>query len=67
MNRSSIFGRRALVGTMVAVCLSALASVATRPVAADSLPSRLGDQEFWKLVSDFSEPNVFLNPLPLFA
>ena len=25
--------------------------------AADPVPDRLSDQEFWKLVSDFSEPN----------
>jgi hypothetical protein len=52
-------GRRArvLAGFAVAVCLSRLA--ATIPVAADSLPSRLTDQEYWKLVSTFSEPNGF--------
>jgi hypothetical protein len=33
--------------------------VATVPVAADSLPGRLSDQDFWKLVTDFSEPNGF--------
>ena len=28
-------------------------------VAADSLPAQLSDQEFWKLSSDFSEPDGF--------
>ena len=29
------------------------------PVSAESLPSRLSDEAFWRLVSDFSEPNGF--------
>jgi hypothetical protein len=54
-------GRRVrfLAALGVAVCLSSFTSVAPVPVAADSLPSRLSDQEYWKLVTDFSEPNGF--------
>ena len=29
------------------------------PLSAESLPSRLSDDAFWRLVSDFSEPNGF--------
>ena len=29
------------------------------PLSAESLPSRLSDEAFWRLVSDFSEPNGF--------
>src|SRR5229473_3813151 len=54
-------GRRArfLAALGVAVCLGSFTSVAPALVAADSLPARLGDQEYWKLVTDFSEPNGF--------
>src|SRR5713226_5850992 len=54
-------GRRArfLAALGVAVCLSSFTSVAPLPVAADSLPSKLSDQEYWKLITDFSEPNGF--------
>src|ERR671939_284571 len=36
---------------------SAVLCVSVR--AADSLPSQLTDQEFWKLTTDFSEPDGF--------
>jgi hypothetical protein len=50
--------RRRLVATATAVlCVSVLALAGLR--AADSLPSQLSDQEFWKLSSDFSEPDGF--------
>jgi len=54
-------GRRArlLAALGVAVCLSGFASVAPVLVAADSLPAKLSDQEYWKLITDFSEPNGF--------
>ena len=29
------------------------------PLSAESLPSRLSDEAFWRLVSDISEPNGF--------
>ena len=52
--------RLVLVGVVVAACLSSVSFVATVPlVAADSLPGKLTDQEFWKLVNDLSEPNGF--------
>jgi hypothetical protein len=37
----------------------ALVAAAGLRVAADSLPAQLTDQEFWKLSSDFSEPDGF--------
>src|SRR5438445_6734276 len=55
-------GRRArlLAAFGVVVCLTTFASVAAPAlVAADSLPTRLTDQEYWKLITDFSEPNGF--------
>lgn len=54
-------GRRALAaaGVFVALFVGSLSFVATTRVAADSLPSKLSDQEFWKLVTDVSEPNGF--------
>jgi hypothetical protein len=48
---------RVLATATVLLCVSALAI--SRPRAADSLPSQLSDQEFWKLSSDFSEPDGF--------
>src|SRR5437763_16818618 len=52
--------RLVLAGAVIAACLSSVSFVATVPlVAADSLPTRLSDQEFWKLVNDLSEPNGF--------
>src|SRR5499427_5539813 len=49
--------RRLLATATVILCVSALAI--SRPRAADSLPSQLSDQEFWKLSTDFSEPDGF--------
>jgi hypothetical protein len=50
--------RRRFLATATAIlCVSALAISGLR--AADSLPSQLTDQEFWKLSSDFSEPDGF--------
>src|SRR5262245_45922082 len=51
--------RASLVLAVVAAGLSSLLYVATVPVAADTLPARLSDQDYWKLVSDLSEPNGF--------
>ena len=60
MNLLSMCRRRALLaGTIAVLCLRGLSFLATVPVAADSLPSKLSDQEFWTLVSDISEPNGF--------
>jgi hypothetical protein len=49
---------RLLAGLIVAVALGAL-SVLAVPVAADSLPASLTDREFWKVITDFSEPDGF--------
>ena len=49
-------------GLIVAVFLTGLSFVAAVSVAADSLPAKLSDQEFWKLVRDLSEPGgIFLS------
>ena len=46
---------------LVALALAALCwgvpAVAARVAAADTVPSRLSDQDFWTLVDDVSEPN----------
>lgn len=51
--------RRRLFVAALAVALAGFEplSVFRAGLSADSLPGRLGDQEFWKLVTDFSEPN----------
>ena len=52
--------RRRFLGFTVAWVLCAtIALLAGLRVAADSLPTQLTDQEFWKLSSDFSEPDGF--------
>ena len=52
--------RRRFVGFTVAWVLCAgIALFSGLRVAADSLPAQLSDQEFWKLSSDFSEPDGF--------
>ena len=45
-----------IAGSLFALALLVLSGIR---VAADSLPSQLSDQEFWKLSSDFSEPDGF--------
>src|SRR5262249_39667976 len=57
MIRTTTMRTRVLATATVLLCVSALAI--SRPRAADSLPSQLSDQEFWKLSSDFSEPDGF--------
>ena len=54
-------GRRTLAaaGVFVALFIGSLAFVATARVAADSLPSKLSDQDFWRLVNEISESNGF--------
>lgn len=49
--------RRFLATAMAILCAGVLAL--SRLHAADSLPSQLTDQEFWKLSTDFSEPDGF--------
>src|SRR5262245_5137298 len=41
----------------VAIALAAIAWLASGIPAADSLPSRLSDDEFWRIIAEFSEPN----------
>src|SRR5689334_25182125 len=56
----AVMMRRRFVGFTVAWVLCAgIALVSGLRVAADSLPSQLSDQEFWKLSSDFSETDGF--------
>ncbi len=43
--------------TLAAALLVASASAARRPAALADIPARLGDQEFWKLTEDLSEPD----------
>jgi|SRR5665213_1164491 len=52
--------RRRILGLLAvsALCAGVIALSGLR-IAADSLPSQLSDQEFWKLSSDFSEPDGF--------
>jgi hypothetical protein len=57
MTTISTTRRRVLATATVMLCISVLAI--SRPRAADSLPSQLTDQEFWKLSTDFSEPDGF--------
>src|SRR5713226_7676142 len=45
-----------LAAAVFAACLAGLSGL-PRVIVAESLPARLGDQEFWKLIADSSEPN----------
>jgi hypothetical protein len=45
-----------LAAAILAACLAALSGL-PRVMVAESLPARLADQEYWKLIADFSEPN----------
>lgn len=57
--------RRRFVLFAAAILAASLSAVPLVPAiegaraAGESLPSKLSDQEFWKLVTDFSEPNGF--------
>ena len=42
---------------VLAICWIAATPTSGARAAADTLPSRLSDQEFWRLIEDFSEPN----------
>jgi hypothetical protein len=48
-----------IAGTLVIVAVFGIFSGFTAQPAAESLSPRLTDQEFWRLVSEFSEPNGF--------
>ena len=56
-------GRRAILTAafLAALGIGGLSAGGRTPLAADSLPVRLTDREFWKLVVDFSEPNGFFS------
>jgi hypothetical protein len=50
----------ALILVMVAVVwLRSSAPIPDAPTIADTLPAELGNEEFWKIVEDFSEPNGY--------
>src|SRR5262245_59371612 len=53
--------RRLLLSLVAFVALAGALSYRPRPPAAatENLPSRLSDEAFWQLVTDFSEPNGF--------
>ena len=46
-----------LTGSLVPACLVALHLLLGVRTAAEALPARLSDQDFWKLSTDFSEPD----------
>ncbi len=49
--------RQLLAASILAVALASLPHGVGTPVAAEKLPLRLTNQEFWKLATDFSEPD----------
>jgi hypothetical protein len=51
--------RRRLFALSIPVLALVLGLTGYRAAAADTLPTQLTDQEFWKLSSDFSEPDGF--------
>jgi hypothetical protein len=48
---------RLLVATVAPACLAALLSLLDVRTAADGLPTRLTDREFWRLSAELSEPD----------
>ena len=54
-------GRRIVVALLAVAALLAVLRLrpVSVPVTAETLPSRLTDEAFWHLVTDFSEPNGF--------
>lgn len=53
--------RRLLVaaGALLAAVLGGFSLAAFGRLGAETLPSRLSDQEYWRIISEFSEPNGF--------
>ncbi|HET9832590.1 MAG TPA: hypothetical protein VFP91_12795, partial [Vicinamibacterales bacterium] len=51
--------RRVYYSTVGLIAALMMVAVGALRLAADSLPTQLSDQEFWKLSSDFSEPDGF--------
>lgn len=46
-----------VAGLALLACLGTLGSASGWRVAADSLPERLSDEAFWRMITEFSEPN----------
>ena len=51
--------RRAPAGRVIFAALAVFAVAPAAPLAAQSLPDRLSDVDFWHMVTDFSEPNGY--------
>ncbi len=52
--------RRFLIASLLLIlCVGALSSAPMVRGAADTLPTRLDDKEFWRISEEFSEPNGF--------
>jgi hypothetical protein len=51
--------RRGLWAVLAVSFLFGCASYSSPARAADSLPAEISDAEFWKMVTDFSEPNAY--------
>src|SRR4029078_2837929 len=62
MNRM-IFG----VLLVVSLCAESPVSVGQSPRTGAPLPTRLSDAEFWKLVSDISEPGGYFRIVDIFT
>ena len=55
--------RRALLvfGLTLVTCLGALSFTPAPSVAETDLPARIADRAFWRMISDFSEPNGYFH------
>jgi hypothetical protein len=51
--------KRRLAGVALALVLLAFSSSVSTQRAAETLPAQLGDAEYWKLISEFSEPSGY--------
>ena len=52
--------RRQFLAPLLALLLAVVATPSAAPAAPDdTLPARLGDEEFWKLSQDLSEANGY--------
>lgn len=56
--RKGSFGARLVAGMALVLVVGAVAARAERPTA-DTLPARLTDEQFWQLITDFSEPSGY--------
>ena len=48
-----------VAGFVLAASLSVLRCTAAPPVAHDNLPAQIGDDAFWRMISEFSEPGGY--------